>query len=141
MNQPFQTPLVVIGRLLLAFMFVTAGYAKLTGIEGTAAYIASVGLPLPSFLAVATGLLELVAGLALAVGFQARWAALGLAIFTLLAGVLFHAYWAVPAEQQMVQQLMFTKNLAIAGGLFVIAALGAGGLSLDGRGTRALARA
>jgi putative oxidoreductase len=141
MNQAFQTPLVVAGRLLLAFMFVTAGYSKLVGIEGTAAYIASVGLPLPTLLAVASGLFELVAGLALAIGFHARWAALGLGLFTLLAGALFHAYWSAPAEQQMVQQLMFTKNLAIAGGLFILAALGAGGLSVDARAGRALAAA
>ena len=102
-------------------------------ITGTAGYIASAGLPAPAFLAVAAGLLELVAGLALVIGFKARWAALALGVFTLLATVVFHAYWAAPAAQQYVQQLMFMKNLAVAGGMLLVAALGAGPASIDAR--------
>jgi putative oxidoreductase len=124
---------VAIARVLLALMFVLAGIGKLTGLEGTAGYIASKGLPLPMVLAVATGLLELVAGVLLIVGWQARWAALALAAFTLLASILFHNFWAMPAEQQMMQQLMFMKNLAVTGGLLLVFAFGAGALSLDAR--------
>jgi putative oxidoreductase len=119
--------------VLLALMFVKAGFGKLGNIDGTAAYIASGGLPLPAVLAVLVGLFELLAGAALAVGFKARWAALALGVFTLLASVLFHRFWAVPAEQQMVQQLFFLKNMAVAGGMFMVAALGAGPVSFDGR--------
>ena len=126
-------PLVVVARLLLAAMFILSGASKLGDIAGTAGYIASAGLPAPAFLAVAAGLLELVAGLALVVGFKARWAALALGVFTLLATVVFHAYWAAPAAQQYVQQLMFMKNLAVAGGMFLVAALGAGPASIDAR--------
>lgn len=133
MNDSMKTSLVVAGRVLLALIFVTSGWGKLTGLEGTAGYIAKAGLPLPMVLAAGAGLLELIAGLALIVGFQARWAALALGVFTLLAAVLFHGWWAMPAEQQYVQKLMFMKNLAIAGGLFVVAALGAGRLSFDER--------
>jgi len=71
------------------------------------------------------------------VGFKARWAALALGAFTLLATLLFHAYWAAPADQQFVQQLMFMKNLAIAGGLFIVAAFGADRLAFDARTARA----
>lgn len=124
---------VAIARILLALMFVLAGIGKLGGLAGTAGYIASKGLPLPMVLAVATGVLELVAGVLLIVGWQARWAALALAAFTLLATVLFHNYWAMPAEQQMVQKLMFMKNLAVTGGLLYVFAFGAGALSLDAR--------
>ena len=85
-------PLVVVARLLLAAMFILSGAGKLGDITGTAGFIASAGLPAPAFLAVAAGLLELVAGLALVVGFKARWAALALGVFTLLATVVFHAY-------------------------------------------------
>jgi putative oxidoreductase len=92
-------------------------------------------------LAVLVGLLELFGGLALIVGFKARWAALALGVFTILASVLFHKFWAVAPEQQFVQQLMFMKNLAVAGGMFIVAALGAGPLSLDSRGAAAGARA
>jgi putative oxidoreductase len=124
---------VVIGRVLLALMFVLAGIGKLSGLEGTAGYIASKGLPMPMVLAVAVGVLELVAGVLLIVGWQARWAALALAVFTVVASVIFHNYWAMPAEQQMMQQLMFMKNLAVTGGLLFVFAYGAGTLSLDAR--------
>ena len=133
MIDSFKTPLVIIGRVLLALMFVYAGFGKLTNIEGTAGYIASGGLPMASVLAVVVGLLELLGGLAIAVGFQARWAALALGVFTLAASLLFHKFWAVPADQAFVQQLMFMKNLSVAGGLFIVAALGAGPMSVDAR--------
>lgn len=133
MLDSIKPPLTLLGRVLLALMFILAGFGKLTNIGGTAGYIASAGLPMGTVLAVLVGLLELFGGLALAVGFQARWAALALGVFTLLASVLFHKYWAVAPEQQMVQQLMFMKNMAVAGGMFVVTALGAGPLSLDAR--------
>lgn len=136
-----KSPLVVVGRVLLALMFILAGLSKLTNIAGTAGYIASGGLPAPMLLAVVVGLLELLGGIAIAVGFHARWAALALGLFTLLASVLFHRYWAVPADQAMVQQLMFMKNLSVAGGMFIVAALGAGPASLDARRTPRLTRA
>ena len=133
MIDSFKTPLVLVGRVLLALMFIYAGFGKLTNLEGTAGYIASGGLPMASVLAVVVGLLELLGGLAIAVGLQARWAALALGLFTLAASVLFHKFWAVPAQQAFVQQLMFMKNLSVAGGLFIVAALGAGPLSVDAR--------
>jgi putative oxidoreductase len=125
--------LVLIGRILLALMFVGAGISKMGGFDGTVGYIASKGLPLPSLLAVGTIMLELIGGLALIVGWKTRWAALALALFTLAASVIFHNFWAMPAEQQMVQQLMFMKNLSVAGGMLVLAAFGAGGFSVDAR--------
>jgi putative oxidoreductase len=140
MLDSFKPPLALVGRVLLALMFVMAGVSKLSNIAGTAGYIASGGLPFPMLLAVLVGLLELVGGLALAVGYKARWAALALGVFTLLASVLFHKFWAVPAEQQMVQQLMFMKNMAVAGGMFIVAALGAGPLSFDNRGAAGIGR-
>lgn len=123
----------LIGRILLALMFLGAGISKFGGLDGTAGYIASAGLPLPKLLAIATAVLEVVAALMLLVGWQARWAALALAAFTLLATLLFHNYWAMPVAQQFTQQLMFMKNLAIVGGLLVVFAFGAGALSLDRR--------
>jgi putative oxidoreductase len=124
---------VLIARILLGVMFVIAGFGKFADLGGTGGYIASKGLPLSSLLAPATGVLELAAGLALLVGYKARWAALALAAFTLLASLLFHNFWAMPAEQQMLQQLMFLKNLAVVGGLLLLFSFGAGRLSLDAR--------
>ncbi len=129
-----QNPLALIGRLLLAYIFIPAGVGKLgAGFAGTVGYIASKGLPMPEVLAAAAIVVEIGAGLALLVGYRTRWAALALALFTAAAALFFHNHWAVPAEQQMVQQLMFGKNLGMVGGLLAFAAFGAGALSLDAR--------
>jgi putative oxidoreductase len=141
MSDSLKTPLVVVGRVLLALMFIMAGFSKLGNISGTAGYIASGGLPLASVLAVVVGLLELLGGIAIAIGFHARWAALALGLFTIAASLLFHKFWAVAPEQAFVQQLMFMKNLSVAGGLFIVAALGAGPVSVDARRAPQLARA
>lgn len=129
----FKTPLIVIARVLLAAMFILAGLQKFGNLDGIAGYIASGGLPMPSVLAPLVALLEVVGGVLLVVGYQARYAALALGLFTLAASVLFHNYWAMPADKAYVQQLMFMKNLAVAGGMFVVAALGAGPASLDAK--------
>jgi len=126
-------PIVVAARVLLALMFILAGYSKFTGLEGTAGYIASKGLPLAMLLAIGTATLELVGGLALALGLQARYAAGALALFTLMASFLFHNFWAMPADQAFVNQLMFMKNLAVTGGLLMVVAYGAGPASIDAR--------
>jgi putative oxidoreductase len=133
MIDTYKTPLVVVGRVLLAVLFILSGFGKLSNVGATAGYIASAGLPMASALAVLVGLLELGGGLAIAIGLQARWAALALGVFTLLASVLFHKFWSAPADQAFVQQLMFLKNLSIAGGMFFVAAFGAGPGSIDAR--------
>jgi putative oxidoreductase len=141
MIDSFKNPLLVAGRILLALMFILAGFSKFGNLSGTAGYIASGGLPLASVLAVVVAALEVVGGLAIAIGFQARWAALALGLFTLLATVLFHPFWSVAADQAYVQQLMFMKNLSVTGGLFIVAALGAGPVSVDARRSLAPAAA
>ena len=133
MLDTLRSPLALVGRFLLALMFVLAGFSKIAGFAGTVGYIESKGLPAAQVLAVLTVVLEIGGGLALMAGFHARWAALLLALFTLLASVIFHNFWAMPAEQQMMQQLMFMKNLSVVGGLLLVAALGAGPASLDAR--------
>lgn len=130
-----QNPLALISRLLLAALFLPAGIGKITGFEGTVGYIASVGLPMATLGAVAAIVVEVLGGLALLVGFGTRWAALVLALFTLTASFFFHNYWAVPAEQQFMQQLLFMKNVGVTGGLLALAAFGAGAFSLDARRT------
>jgi putative oxidoreductase len=121
------------GRVLLAALFLPAGIGKLTGFAGTVGYIASVGLPLPAVGAVLALVVEIVGGIALIAGFGTRIAALVLAAFTLVASFFFHAFWAVPADQAFVVQLLFFKNVAVVGGLLALAANGAGGWSLDAR--------
>lgn len=126
-----QNATALLGRALLAVMFLLAGFGKIGGFAGTAAYIASKGLPLPELLAAGTIVLEIGAGLALLLGWKARWAALALAVFTVLASVLFHNYWAMPADQQRMQMLMFMKNLAVTGGMLMVFAFGPGAWSID----------
>ena len=119
---------ILIGRILLAAMFVLAGFGKLTDIAGTAGWFGSIGLPAPTIVAVLVGLLELVAGLAIVVGFQTRIAALALALFTIGATLIAHTNFA-----DMMQFLIFQKNFAVVGGLLVLAFSGAGALSVDAR--------
>ena len=136
MNNSLQDTLALVGRILLAWLFVPAGFGKIAGFSGAVGYATSVGLPLPE-VGVAVGLLiELVGGLMLLVGFMVRPAAVLLAFFTLVASFFFHAYWSLPADQAMMQQLMFNKNLAISGGLLAFAAFGAGRWSLDAKRQR-----
>lgn len=128
-----QNPFSLLARLLMVALFLPAGLSKITGFEGTVGYIASVGLPMASLGAVLAIAVEVLAPLALLVGWRTRWAALVLAVFTLAATVFFHNFWAMPAEQQFMQQLMFMKNLGVVGGLLALAAFGAGAWSLDER--------
>ena len=128
-----QNPLSLLGRALLALLFIPAGFAKIAGFAGTAAYIASKGVPFPELAAAAAIVIELGLGLLLLIGWQARWAALGMAIFTLVITFIFHNYWAMEAAQKMMQQQAFFKNIAVVGGLLLVAAFGPGAFSLDGR--------
>lgn len=130
---PAQDTLVLAGRALLAWLFIPAGWSKIAGFAGTAGYIASKGLPLPEVAAALAIVAELGLGLLLLVGWRARWAALGLAVFVAVITPLFHNFWAMPEAQQMMQKQAFWKNMAVLGGLLVVTAFGAGRFSLDGR--------
>ncbi len=136
MNNDGRGILAVIGRILLAAMFLTAGVGKITGFGGTVGYIASAGVPAATIAAMLTIILEIGGSIALIAGFHARLAALLLAAFTLLVTFIFHGWWSLPADQQMVQQLLFFKNIGVAGGLLMVAAQGAGSWSLDARRLR-----
>ena len=128
-----QNPLNLVGRLLLALLFLPAGIGKIAGFAGTVGFAASVGMPLPQLGTAIALVIEIVGGSALILGFGTRWAALALAFFTLVASFFFHNYWAMPADMQMMQKLMFFKNIAVVGGLLVLAAQGAGAWSVDAR--------
>jgi len=120
------------GRFLLAAIFIFAGFNKFTGLEGTAGYIASKGLPLPSLLAIGAGVVEFFGGLAILVGFKTRWAAGAVLVFTAIAALIFHNFWAVPADQVQNQMIHFMKNISIVGGLLYVVVYGSGPLSIDG---------
>jgi putative oxidoreductase len=119
---------ILVGRIFLSIMFILAGFSKLTAISATAGWFGSIGLTAPTVTAVVVGLVELVGGLAIAIGYQTRIAAIVIALFTVGATLIAHLDFA-----DMTQQLFFMKNLSITGGLLILAAVGAGSLSVDGR--------
>lgn len=128
-----QDTLALIGRILIAYLFIPAGFGKLMGFAGTVGYITSAGLPVPEVAAVIAIIVELGFGIALLLGFKTRFTAVVLAIFTVAAALSFHKYWAAPDAMKMMQTINFNKNMAIAGGLLVLAAFGAGRFSIDKR--------
>lgn len=123
----------LLGRILIALLFIPAGISKITGFSGTVAYIAAQKLPLPQVAAAGAIVVEVLVALALLVGFKARYAALILAAFTLVATFGFHAFWTMDGQAAYMNQLMFFKNLAVVGGLLFVAAYGPGPLSADNR--------
>jgi len=131
MNPNTQNLAALAGRILLAVIFILSGFGKITGFDGAVGYIASKGLPMAQLVAVATIAVELGGGILLAIGYKARWAALALAIFSLLAALIFHNFWDVEAAQKMNQQINFLKNLAITGGMLMVFAFGPGRYSVD----------
>ena len=120
----------LLGRILIALIFILSGFSKIAGFDGTVGYIASQGLPLPQLLAIGAIIVELGGGLMLVLGWKARWAAAALFVFTALAALLFHHFWAVPADQAQIQMIMFMKNISIMGGLLFVVVHGSGQLSL-----------
>jgi putative oxidoreductase len=120
---------LLVGRILLAHIFLLSGITKISAYAGTQGYMESVGVPgalLPLVI-----LTEIGGALALITGWQTRWAAVALAGFSVVAALLFHTNFA-----DQMQMIMFMKNWAMAGGLLVLAVAGAGELSLDHKFTR-----
>ncbi|MDE2367267.1 MAG: DoxX family protein [Betaproteobacteria bacterium] len=135
-NEKTFPTLPMIGRLMMAAIFLISGFGKAAAPQMTIGYIASVGLPFPELaLAIAIGV-EIVGGFMLALGYRTRIAALALAVFTVAAGALFHN-----AIGDQTHFIMLLKNIAITGGLLQVAAFGAGTFSIDARRGYGLANA
>ena len=128
MNPTLTDVFSLASRLLLAFIFVMAGWGKLNGIDGTAGYMASAGIPLAGVLIYLVILTELGGGILIAIGYQTRIVAFLMAGFTILSALVFHFNFG-----DQMQAINFMKNLAIAGGFLSLVANGAGAWSLDGR--------
>ncbi len=121
----------IVARILLAQIFLLAGISKITssGYAGTQQYMEAFGIP--GMLLPLVILLEIGGALALIIGFKTRWVAAALALFSVLAALIFHSNFG-----DQMQMILFMKNLAIAGGLVFIAGHGAGEFSLDHKFTR-----
>ncbi|MCJ7996970.1 DoxX family protein [Rhizobium cremeum] len=133
--------IILIARILLSFMFIYAGFGKLTDPSGTAGMITGAGLPAATALAYLAGLFELVTGLAVLVGFQTRIVGWALALFCVFTGLVFHSGtvaiegWPEGALGWInaLNGIMLMKNFTLAGAYILLATYGPGAYSLDAR--------
>ena len=125
--------MLLLARLMLAAMFAQSGYVALSDTAGTAAYFAGLGLPFADLLPWAIGLFELAAALSIAAGLAARPASAALALFAVAASFLGHYGQGDTAQLAFFHQQMLLKDIAVAGGLILLAVNGPGALSIDAR--------
>ena len=121
----------LLGRMLLALLFVISGLGKIPGFQGTVGHIASKGLPMPQVLAALAVLFELGGGFAIALGWKTRWVAAAMILFMIVITPIFHNFWAAPPDQVISQQTNFMKNVSILGGFLILFAFGPGRYSID----------
>lgn len=121
----------LLGRILLSSVFIIAGYGKIGGFSAEEGFVASKHLPLPAVALGIAVLVELVGGLAILVGLYARFAAWIVFLYMIPTTFLFHNFWAMEGAARMDGTLHFEKNIAIMGGLLLLAAFGAGAYSVD----------
>lgn len=114
------TLLYPVGRAALGVLFFVSGLLKIGGYAGVAGYMSSMGLPFASILLAGVIALEVGGGLLLITGWQARWAALALALFLIPTTLVFHAFWAADAAHYQDQLTNFLKNLSIFGGMLLL---------------------
>ena len=123
----------LVGRILLALLFLIAGINKLKAPAASAGYFAKLGFPATDVLVWVVIAVEIGAAVMLIVGWKTRWAALALALFTLVATFAAHRFWEFDGAQVANQMNHFFKNLAIVGGMIILAATGPGPLSVDAK--------
>jgi putative oxidoreductase len=133
MNTNVQNTAALVGRILLALIFIISGFGKITGYAGTAGYMASKGLPMVGVLLPLTILVELGGGLLIALGWKARWAAAVIFLFIIPVTLVFHNPAGLDAAQAQQQMINLLKNLSIMGGMLGLFAFGPGGFSLDAK--------
>jgi len=124
---------MLIGRILLAAVFLVAGARKLMGVAASAGYLAKLGFPAPEIMVWVAIVIEIGGAVLLITGWNARRAAWLLILFVAIATAMAHRFWEFDAAQYNNQLNHFLKNAAIIGGLLYVAMLGAGALSLGPR--------
>jgi len=124
---------MLIGRILLAAVFLVAGARKLMGVAGSAGYLSKLGFPAPEIMVWVAIVIEIGGAVLLITGWNARRAAWLLILFVAIATAMAHRFWEFDAAQYNNQLNHFLKNAAIIGGLLYVAMLGAGALSLGPR--------
>ena len=136
MNGQLIRTCTLLGRFCLALIFFVSAAGKASDLSGTAAYMASKGVPSAGLLLWGALACEIVGALSLLLGFRARFGALLLLIFLIPTTLIFHNFWSVAGADRTAQMLQFLKNTAIAGGLLLVSAYGSGPVSLDARRRR-----
>ena len=129
----------LVGRFLITFIFLRSALGKIGNFAGVAGGMAAKGMPYAEFLLACAIAIEIVGGLCVLTGWQARWGALALLIFMIPATLIFHNYWAVdPAQAKELanQTNHFFKNLTIMGALVFLIGMGSGPLSIDRSGQK-----
>jgi putative oxidoreductase len=127
----YHPAVTLIGRLLMAALFIIFGIRKVLAFSFYAGYFAKLGMPMPEVMVVLAILVEVGGGLALAIGWKTRWMAWALVIFTVIATFMAHRYWEFDAQQYAAQMTNFWKNMTIVGGLLMVACFGPGPISVD----------
>ncbi len=133
MNPAGQSNMMLLGRILMAVLFLVPGIRTLMAVSGTVGYFAKLGMPMPEVMVWVAIVIEIGGAAALILGWQTRRVAWLLIAFTVIATLMAHRYWEFDAAQYANQMTHFFKNVAMVGGLLYIAAFGAGALSVDGR--------
>ena len=126
MNTRLQAPAMAIARVLMALIFILSGLSKLGASDAVRGYMEAMGVP--GALLWPTIAFEIGAGVLVALGYRTRVIALLLAGFCLVTAAIFHHQFA-----DQIQMIMFLKNVAMAGGFLLLAAVGSGSLSLDAK--------
>jgi putative oxidoreductase len=127
----WQATMALIGRLLMAAIFLMSGIAKLTDTPGTVAHMTGMGIPYADTLAIVAGVAEILGAISIALGLLTRVGAVGLILYMIPTTLIFHAFWNYHGAERLPQMVNFMKNLAIIGGLAALAAFGAGRFSID----------
>jgi putative oxidoreductase len=127
------TVIPLIARILIAALFLVAGVGKAMAFSGTAGYMGKLGFPMPEVMTALAIAVEAGGAILLIIGWKTRWVAWGLAIFVVIATLAAHRFWEVDAAQMVNQRTQFLKNIAIIGGLMLLAAFGPGSASADKR--------
>lgn len=122
----------LVGRLLMSWIFLSSGFAKITDVAAFSTVLAKRGVPAPSFMGWLGAIVEFGGGLLILLGVKLRYAAILMILFVIVATLISHRYWDYPVEQLVAQKTNFWKNATIIGGLLFMFLAGAGRYSVDG---------
>ncbi len=122
----------LVGRILFSLMFIMSGMGHLTKSAGMAQYAGAMGVPAPTLAVIITGIMLLLGGLSVILGYKVKVGTILLVVFLIPTTFMMHAFWGIedPMQSQM-QMAMFMKNLSMLGGALLLYHFGTGPLSLE----------